>query len=442
MHERIYRFLFNDEDAQICRDIPAEACNDQPRNFLLNIIALALTKTGDQFMDPKITLSWLLTTLGSPTFYLSLLVPIHNTFSLLPQMLVAAAIRRVPIRKWLWSAGSVGQAFALFYMGYVALNLEGGEAGLAIMAALLVFSLSRGVCSVTQKDVLGKTVAKTRRGRVSGYTETVSGVLTLLLACWLMYTGERTLDVVAGILMVAAVLWVLAAIVFAQMREVPGATGGGGNALTEAVKQLSLLRSNHEFRKFVITRSSLLGSALVAPYLVALIQRNAGNELSVLGGLLFAGSLASFVSGSTWGKLADRSSARCMTIAGVLAGSSGLLALLLVAIGVTGLLPLATCLFLLYLAHAGVRVGRKTHLIDMASAEDRSAMVAVSNSLIGLMLLVFAGMGALVSQWHLNAGLVFFSLLAMCGAILARNLREVQALQEESDDEVSGEPAA
>ena len=133
MHERVYRFLFNDEDARVCKDIPPNACNDQPRNFLIHIVALALTKTGDQFMDPKITLSWLLTTLGSPAFYLSLLVPVHNTFSLLPQMLVAAAIRRIAIRKWLWSAGALGQSVALLYMGYVALNLEGGDAGLAIL---------------------------------------------------------------------------------------------------------------------------------------------------------------------------------------------------------------------------------------------------------------------------------------------------------------------
>lgn len=426
MHERVYRFLFNDEDARVCKDIPPNACNDQPRNFLIHIVALALTKTGDQFMDPKITLSWLLTTLGSPAFYLSLLVPVHNTFSLLPQMLVAAAIRRIAIRKWLWSAGAFGQSVALLYMGYVALNLEGGDAGLAILCALLVFSLSRGVCSVAQKDVLGKTVAKTRRGRVSGYTETVSGVLTLILACWLMYTGERTLDVVAGILVFAALLWIIAALVFAQMSEEPGATGGGANALEEAVAQLSLLRTNVEFRKFVLVRASLLGSALAAPYLVALVQRNAGSELSVLGGLLLAASLASFVSGSTWGRLADHSSARCMTIAGLLAGSAGLLALLMVAFGIGSMLPLAACLFLLYLAHAGVRVGRKTHLVDMASADDRSAMVAVSNSLIGLVLLCFAGVGALISQWHLNAGLVFFSLLAIGGALLALSLKEVQ----------------
>jgi len=115
-----------------------------------------------------------------------------------------------------------------------------------------------------------------------------------------------------------------------------------------------------------------------------------------------------------------------MTIAGLLAGCSGLLALLLVALGSKHIVSLSASLFLLYLAHAGVRVGRKTHLIDMTSSEDRSAMVAVSNSVIGCVLLLFAAIGVLLGQWHSNASLIFFSLLAISGSLLAMTLREVQ----------------
>ena len=401
------------------------ACREQPRNFLLHIVSLSLTKTGDHFMDPRITLAWLLGSLGSPALYLSLLVPVRDTFSLLPQLVVAASIRRFPVRKWFWSAGSAGQALALVIMGVVALSLEGGEAGFAIVAALLLFSLSRGVCSVAQKDVLGKTVSKTRRGRVSGYTETVAGIFTVGLALWLLSGGERTVEVVAAILLFAACLWLLAAALFAQMAEVPGATEGGGNALQAAAAQFGLLRSNSEFRKFVITRAALLGSALSAPYLVALAQ-NAGGGLSSLGSLLLAASLASFVSGSVWGRLADRSSARCMTLSGTLAGLAGFAAIALDRVGQSGIAVFAACLFTLYLAHAGVRVGRKTHLVDLAAADERSAMVAVSNTMIGAVLLVFAALGAWASRFHAYAGLAFFSGLALLGALLATGLEEVQ----------------
>jgi hypothetical protein len=426
MHERLYRFLFSDEDARVCKDIPDSACDDQPRNFITQIAALTLTKTGDQFMDPKITLSWLLTTLGAPSLFLSLLVPVHNTFSLLPQMLVAYLIRRAPVRKWFWSAGSVGQGITLLFMCYVALNFEGAQAGFWIIFLLFVFSLCRGVCSVAQKDVLGKTVAKTRRGRVSGYSESVAGVLTLGLAVYLMLSEQRTVEVVVAILLIAALLWLASALVFAGVAEQPGATEGGANGIQEAWQQFSVIRTNAEFRKFVLVRSALLGSALMAPYLVALAQNDAGSALTVLGSLLMAGSLASFVSGATWGSLADSSSARCMTIAGSLAALSGFTAIVLVSLEMANMVVFALCVFTLYLAHAGVRVGRKTHLVDMANEDNRSTLVAVSNTLIGIMLLLFAGVGAVVSQFHAFAGLGFFSALALAGALMATSLEQVQ----------------
>jgi len=426
MHQKLYEYLFGDEDARACKDIPEKACNDQPKNFFVHIASLSLTKTGDQFMDPKITLSWLLTTLGSPSVFLSLLVPIHNTFSLLPQMLVAYTIRQAPIRKWYWSAGSVGQGIALLLMCYVALNFEGFAAGLGIVSLLLLFSLSRGVCSVAQKDVLGKTVAKTRRGRVSGLSESVAGVFTLGLATYLLFSTQRTVEIVAIMLFMAAVMWLVSAFVFTLMTEEPGATEGGGNAINAAIKQFSVLRENHEFRKFVVVRSALLGSALSAPYLVALAQQNAGDALTVLGSLLMAGSLASFVSGGIWGGLADRSSARCMSVAGVLAAVAGFAAIALASLGYGNAVVFSVCVFTLYLAHAGVRVGRKTHLVDMANADNRSTLVAVSNTMIGAMLLLFAGIGAAVALLHPYAGLAFFSGLALVGALLAGGLKPVQ----------------
>jgi hypothetical protein len=39
---------------------------------------------------------------------------------------------------------------------------------LGIVGLLVLFSLTRGLCSVSAKDVLGKTVSKARRGNLMG----------------------------------------------------------------------------------------------------------------------------------------------------------------------------------------------------------------------------------------------------------------------------------
>jgi hypothetical protein len=53
--------------------------------------------------------------------------------------------------------------------------------------------------------------------------------------------------------------------------------------------------------------------------------------------------------------------------------------------------------FLLNVAHAGVRVGRKTHLIDIATPDNRARYVAVSNTFIGIMLIAGGAFGAIAT---------------------------------------------
>lgn len=80
----------------------------------------------------------------------------------------------------------------------MALVASGVAAGLGILSLLLVFSLARGLCSVVHKDVLGKTVPKTRRGRLAGLSATAAGVLlgrkTYVVD---MAAGNRRTDYVA-----------------------------------------------------------------------------------------------------------------------------------------------------------------------------------------------------------------------------------------------------
>jgi hypothetical protein len=65
--------------------------------------------------------------------------------------------------------------------------------------------------------------------------------------------------------------------------------------------------------------------------------------------------------------------------------------------------------------HGGVRLGRKVYLVDMATAENRAALVAVSNTVIGVFMLA-GGLIGLVGEWLGAAGAVlilgFVSLVA------------------------------
>lgn len=89
--------------------------------------------------------------------------------------------------------------------------------------------------------------------------------------------------------------------------------------------------------------------------------------------------------------------------------------------------PYALVYGLLVIVHSGIRLGRKTYVVDMAGADDRALYVALSNTITGvLMLAVGAFIGGL-AQW-LGTGPLMLVLAATAGlaALSARRLPEVE----------------
>jgi hypothetical protein len=71
-------------------------------------------------------------------------------------------------------------------------------------------------------------------------------------------------------------------------------------------------------------------------------------------------------------------------------------------------------------------VGRKTYLLDMASGIRRTDYVAVSNTVIGLVLLLGGGLG-LLAPWVGPGGmLLILSLLGYAGALGGKKLPEAE----------------
>ena len=137
-----------------------------------------------------------------------------------------------------------------------------------------------------------------------------------------------------------------------------------------------------------------------------------------------AGLLSSYV----WGRLADKSSRKVLILTSASATIALCATLGLNAAGLLGAVwALPLVLFALMIAYQGVRLGRSTHLVDMATQETRAAYTALSNTIIGALLLLGGGF-SLVAQFAGEA--VVIGLLAVMSALalpVALGLEEVQA---------------
>ena len=427
--DRLYALVANEEDARTCRDISEEACREVPGNFFKIILANVLTKIGDLLINPKTVLAWLIGAVGAPGALAGLLVPIRESGSLIPQLAIGAWMRRHPVRKGFWVFGSVLQGACVLAMAAAVWWLQGLAAGLAIVGLLVVFSLGRGFCSVAMKDVQGKCIPKARRGRLTGLASTLSGAATLAVGVSLFGgDSEPGMLFYTVLLLAAGLAWWLAATVFAKVDEFQGETAGGGHALRQAFESLGLLVSDAPFRDFVIARALLMASALGSPFLVVLAQ-NRADGAALLGGFLVASSLASTVSASVWGYMADASSRQVMIRGGALAA---LVCLGVAAValadpawnGLTWFYPVA--FFVLSIAHSGVRIGRKTYLVDMAGGTKRTDYTAVSNTVIGVLLLVLGGVSAAVSLLGAQWALLLLGAMGGLGTFWSWKLKEVE----------------
>lgn len=432
---RLHGVLVDDDPmAQVCRDLPESACRTQPHNYGVHVVSLVLTRVGEGLADTKLVLAWLLAAIGAPTWALGLLVPVRESLAMLPQLAISARIRQRSIRKPVYILGCIVQGLAIIcfgLLGWFAQLFSSNVIGVVAIALIAVFALGRSLCSISHKDLLGKTVDMGRRGSVSGTAGTIAAIATLLLAVSYSFGWiPLTVPVVAGMITLGGICWLLAAFVFGFVREEPGATSGGIDGLAAVIAQLGLLRTDPQLRRLIGTRALLLSSALAPPFYIALSGDNEASGLGTLGSFMIAGAAASLLSTYVWGRFSDKSSRLVLIVAATIATFANSLAAFFAlalpsALDSPLLLPLL--LFVLMIAHQGVRLGRSVHVVDMADADNRATYTALSNSVVGVILLA-AGVFGVIAQWFgIGVVLAIFTIMAALAIVAAAGLHDVQA---------------
>ncbi|MCZ9298367.1 MFS transporter [Corynebacterium hesseae] len=387
-----------------------------------------LQGVGDQLLSGKTVLPWLFSAAGVPGFFTGLLVPLRESGSMLPQAALTPWVVSHPARKRLWVLGSVGQGVCAAIIAAAAVLVRGPFLGLIVCLALAVLAVLRALCSLTGKDVQGRTISKGRRGVVTGRATQLGGAVTLITGGILAVLGELPRWGLALLLAIGAATWFLAAAVFRSIEEpVPENSGQKGINRSWWKDTWQLYTQDARFRGFVNVRALLLVSALSTSFIVVLSQNIGSQALSGLGGFVLASGLASLVGGRVSGVLSDKSSRLVMSWA---AGAAAFILLAIVACAAWAptamsmwALPLG--FFLVNLAHAAIRVARKTYVVDMAGEDKRTRYVGAANTMMGVILLVVGGISAVIALAGPSAAILFLACIGLIGAWRARALPEV-----------------
>ncbi|WP_293848101.1 MFS transporter [uncultured Brevibacterium sp.] len=427
-------------------DMPEHERSQVASNGLKLITANALQSSGDQTVNASTVLPWLFSALGVPPALAGLLVPIRESGSMLPQAALTPLVVKARYRKHVFIAGALTQAASVVVMTGVTVFASGLAAGLTIIAALAVFAGGRCLCSIASKDVQGRTIPKGERGQINGLATTVAGFVAITLGLAIRVWGgdDLTPQTLAWILGLGAVLWVAVAAVYITIDEPSDAKSSKPASAKSAQsadkpnwfkETIDLLRTDRLFRHFVTVRSLLLVSSLSPPFVVMLSVQSGASGLTGLGGFVIASGLASLLGGRIFGRFADTSSKRLMNIGAAVASAIIVATILIASIpALTGQHTLISvgfvvAYFLITLMHTGVRVGRKTYVVDMAEGDMRTTYVAVSNSAMGFMLLIVGGISSALATIHVFYALGFLAIMGLVGVFTGAKLPDVSRKQ-------------
>lgn len=381
---------------------------------------------GDQIVAAKTVLPWLFTAAGVPAVFTSLLVPIRESGSMLPQAALTPWVTSQALRKRVWLIGSWGQAISAGCIALSAMLLDGAVLGVAVLLLLAALSVFRALCSIAGKDVQGRTIDKGRRGRITGRATALSGGFTLAIGLLLsVLPNELPRWGIVTLLAVGASTWAFASLVFGTIKE-PAERPAPPSTNTWVADTLNLVKGDRQLQKFLVVRSLMLVTALSTPFIVVLAQAEGAN-ISSLGAFIIASGGAALLGGRISGIWSDQSSKTTMAWAAGVASTSLLLlvasANLLPAAANAWIMPIG--FFVVNLAHTAVRVSRKTYLVDMADGDRRTMITGAANTVMGVVLLVVGAISSVISVFGPQTTLVFLAIVGFIGVASAANLKDV-----------------
>lgn len=425
---KLYDRINGEEETRLCRDIPDSACKHLPRNFFAYLASNVLSKLADELSSARLVLPWLFASLGAPLGLVGFIVPLREAGVLIPQLFVSEYLRQKELRKYAWIAGGAFSGLCLLLVGGLTPYLSSTVAGYTTLGLLLAYSLGRGVCSVSAKDVIGKTVSKKRRGTLMGYSAGLSSALVLAVGLKLSAADRNGSDSLPFVLLLTAGgLWFASVFFFSKIKEEPGATEGARSPIAAIRENIGLITNDREFRHYLYARGLLLSVALAPPF-YTLLAKEGNDSISTLGWLIVAGGLAGTLGGPIWGRFADFSSRMTMSFASLASGLFGIGIALAYQFGDSQWLQSSIAqgflFFVISVFYAGVRLGRKAYLVDLVSG-DKSGYVAVGNTIIGIALLVMGSLGFLAQSFGPSGAIGMLGAISVGGSLVAWRLREV-----------------
>lgn len=398
------------------------------RNYAALLGQGVATSAASELTSVRLVLPFLYASVGAPVLFAGMLVPFSTVAKRVVQVLVAPLVSAARSRKRLIALAAIAMAVAV---AFVSLTFDVVSVFWVVpifLFAALVIGAANGLSSLAFQDLIGRILSDKHRHVLLFTQSSVAGLIVVIvvLGSELLLQPGTSRAAHQELIWLGISLFVLAALLVMAVREPRepqpegdrGADGHHGRQSVALRQSFRIALALPWFGKFLIARTLYLSIELAIPFFSIHAASFHGNSISGLNAFVIAANVGLMAGGVLWGAVGKGSVDRILILAAGITCAGGLLAMAIeLGFASQGIFLYAIVFVLVSLGAQGVKNGRTLYLINMASDEERPFCIAVANTTVGTVAIVFGALlGALASfkgvGWPIGA-LVVLNVLAV-----------------------------
>ena len=365
-------------------------------NYTLGVINGAIFGFVDALIAPSLTLALFITQLGGSSLLVGLMSAIYNGGWFIPQFLISHRLQQLPLKKPVYT-GAAAVRIVCWLLIVPATYFWGATNPTLLLAVFFVlmtiYSLAAGVAGNPFMAIVAKVIPIPRRGSFFGWRE-FGGTAMGLLAGYLVAVAlspERGLafpDNFTLLFVVAFGAIGAGLMLFAQVREPREEITSGGMTFLQQVRAArAIVRQNHHYRRYLLTRFVLAAGDLATPFYAIYATRQLGAPEAIVGLYIAATTFSALFSTMVLSYLSDRRKLNwVLLIAASATPVIPLLALLFGWFGQAGSVAVAfSLIFLVYgVGRTAANISFPTYLLNLAPPEERTLYIGFTNTVLGI----------------------------------------------------------
>jgi MFS family permease len=387
------------------------------RNFTALVIDFAGFGLGFAFYSPSTILPAFVSELTASAPLIGLVSTLLTGAWLLPQLVAANYLAgRERQKPYLIASAVIGRSL-FFPLAGVVYFLGGIRPVLTLIVfylCLTAFMVCDAMTSVAWFDMWAKMIPPTRRGRVVGIGQVLSGLMTIgaaeIVSHVLSPTGPVFPTNYALLFLLAGGGMMISLFAMLGLREPPGEATRERTTWREFLPQLGhVLREDVDFRVLTIVRWLAGLGGLASPFYIVYATSELGMPAQTIGLFISAQTAGSITAGFLLGYLNERWGSRMVIqLSRLLALIQPLLALAFVGLPIilgkdaagSYITPLAYApiFLLLGIVNGAMMPGFVSYIVDLAPEGSRPLYAGLANTLSGAVMIV-----PLLGGWLLDA---------------------------------------